>query len=73
MKLEEIKSELKGYFIYKNGTDYELGLKKSKNHRITGREQGFLKKATNILTRKSLKKKLMGHSKQPCDMDGLNK
>lgn len=34
MKLEEIKSELKGYFIYKNGTDYELGLKKGKDFEL---------------------------------------
>lgn len=34
MKLDEIKQELKGYFIYKNKQDYELGLRQGKDYRL---------------------------------------
>lgn len=34
MELDEIKQELKGYFIYKNKQDYELGLRQGKDYRL---------------------------------------
>ena len=34
MKLDEIKQELKGYFIYKDKGVYELGLKQGRNYRL---------------------------------------
>ena len=34
MKLDEIKAELKGYFIYKNNREYELGVKTDNNFRL---------------------------------------
>ena len=34
MKLNEIKKDLKGYFIYKNKQDYELGLKEGDNFKL---------------------------------------
>ena len=34
MKIEEIKTELKGYFIYKNKGTYELGVKKGKDFEL---------------------------------------
>ena len=34
MKLDEIKQELKGYFIYRNKQDYELGLRQGNDFRL---------------------------------------
>ena len=34
MKLDEIKAELKGYFIYKNNREYELGVKTDNDFRL---------------------------------------
>ena len=34
MKIDEIKEELKGYFIYRNRTEYELGVKEGSGYRL---------------------------------------
>ena len=34
MKIEDIKHELKGYFIYKNNNEYTLGLKEDKDFKL---------------------------------------
>ena len=34
MNLNEIKEELKGYFIYKNGRDYELAIKEGEDFQL---------------------------------------
>lgn len=34
MNLNDIKEELKGYFIYKNGTQYELGFKQGEDFKL---------------------------------------
>lgn len=42
MKLEDIKEELKGYFIYKNGRDYELGFKKGEDFQLITNNINYL-------------------------------
>ena len=42
MKLDEIKEELKGYFIYKNGREYELGVRTDKDFRLLAENIQYL-------------------------------